>query len=272
MKEWQIKRVRKVEVGVLGSVYEVEEAGKVVRMLRNGREGAREERIVEQCGVSPDVARMFMWRDVSAEDCRIYEGEDKKPTNGGLEENVLYGREHEDASATGSRLRELTITITARDVMTPMADSRVGMEKMLDLETSPFFIELLRGLAEGLFRELRKVVVNVELGPSLKEAFSKEKVQEWKEGLWERLNLARESEGRSEGDCAGQEGGSTKKEAAKGKVKVEVAFNRSALTSASEYFAALGGDELWWGDSTNTSMGVMASVMLSLSAGAGRPF
>lgn len=260
MKQWQIHAIRAAEVSVLGSVYDAEEAGRVVRLLRDGVEDSRDR--WNRIGLSPDVAIVF--------------GE------GGRWGEEQQGKEKEDGrigSGSGSELRELSLTITARDVMAPMADSGVGMEKILDLEKSPFFVELTKSVAEGKFRMLRKVAVNVELGPSLKGAYPKEEVTDWEAKLWSKLNLARHDEG--VGDSPGDGKRDSDTQHARMEVKVHAIFKPSPLTFAAEYFTALGGDGGWWVGNTSATMGLTGTAsttwggvgvaMMSLSAPAGRP-
>ncbi len=219
---------------MLGSVYEAEEAGRVVRALRDGTEDGRNR--WNRTGLSSDIA------------VAVVEG---GRWGERMEVNEHKGEYEEDES--GSGLRELTLTITARDVLAPMTESAAGMERMLDLETSPFFIEVAKGLADGVFHRLRSVIVTVELGPSLKRAYLKEDVEEWEHKLWLKLNPV--SLGQTDSDGDGKGGKIGEAQHSRMGVKVYTTFKPCPLTSGAEYFAALGGDEGWWIDSTSATSG-----------------
>ena len=242
MTKQQVHTIRTAEVSVLGSVYDGEEAARVVRMLRYATEDSRDR--WNGIGLSPDVAVVFGEGRWWSEEAKVEEvKEDER------------GRNYYSSSFNGgSGLRELSLTVTARDVVAPMADSAAGMAKMLELETSPFFVELAQGVADGKFQRLRRVNVNVELGPSLKGAYLKEDIWEWEHDLWSKLNLVSKHSATA-GNSDGKGGQNDDALQARMGVKVQATFNPSPLTPAAEYVTTLGGDESWWTGNTSATGG-----------------
>ena len=268
MTKQQVHAIRTAQVSVLGSGYDGEEAARVVRMLRYGTEDSRER--WNGIGVSPDVAVVLGEGRWWGEEVKVEEVKEDD-----------WGRNYCSSFDRGSGLRELSLTVTARDVVAPMADSAAGMAKMLELETSPFFVELAQGVADGKFQRLRRVNVNVELGPSLKGAYLEEDVWQWEHDLWSKLNLVSKHSGTASSNSDGKAGQNDGALQARMGVKVQATFKSSPLTPAAACFTSLGGDESWWTGNTSATggwsgtasatWGGAAVAMMSSSAPAGRP-
>ena len=233
MKRWQIKSIRRVELSIIGSVYEGPEAGRVIRFLKDGNDDGKGT-VDMACdklanvGLSPDVAVCFEKAStrVSAES-----HED--------EANQLNIQEE-------SELRELDIKITARDIMNPNAESAVGMEKMLDLESSALFKGLIDGVATDKFNSLRRISINVDLGASLKDQYGKEWAEEWKSQLQQKLNSRTIQ------------------------LEVDAHHMPEKADTMQGYCKALGGDEDWWGseyDAINAMMSMPLQQMVAVGWG-----
>jgi hypothetical protein len=248
LRPWQVGAIRRVEISMLGSVFESIEARRVLKYLNVGGERV----CVRNWIGSPDVAVSFF-----GDGCQEGDGNVQKKEN-----------EQQDTGMYASDLRELAITIISRDVMTPLADSAVGMEKMLDLDTSPVFGELVQLKHEGGWG-IREIAIGVELGPSLKGLYGGEWVKGWTDDLRTRLKAmdgGSEDEDEKETEHAAHSHHDSNanldaeahtqsthhqipvQHSTKTPVNLHITFTSSPETSAfmSAYFRALGGDEVGW--------------------------
>jgi hypothetical protein len=123
MQPWQVQAIRRIDLSLMGSVFEIFEAGRVITALREG-----------------------------------------------------------------SDLQQLSIQLTARDVVMPMADAVTGMRKALDIDTSPVFTELIKN--RGALANLRRLNVLLQLGPNFKDDYDSKWAEAWQEDLQNKLNAA----------------------------------------------------------------------------------
>lgn len=226
LRPWQISAIKTVNLCLMGSMYEIFEGGKAVAYLKNEQDAIN----VATAGMSPDVI------------CALADGLIE-------EELELDSQAHpEDVLQQSSGLQELNIQITARDVVTPMADAVVGMRRSLDVDASPVFAELIKGRTS--LPNLRKLDVLLQLSPNFKDEYHESWALGWQADLQNKLNDV----------------------SSLAAVQVNVTVKRcpKLVSVMQEYFTALAGDSDWWEDEVDSVPDTMGSQLMDLHTDLGR--